>query len=159
MEVLSTPRCKPEPPKTASPMPEAGFLTAVVLSMPGSIVEPINNSTEGQVRGELGPPSGEPVLWVGWEGYLRLGRSSRIGNRQSETGYWKPVLIPIMVWLWIIQWVPRLVVWHSTVLVVDTVLLISSAMRKLWIWECSLCKLCKCWKNSFSLFFADRSNR
>ena len=48
MEVLSTPRCKPEPPKTASPMPEAGFLTAVVLSMPGSIVEPINNSTEGQ---------------------------------------------------------------------------------------------------------------
>ena len=28
---------------------------------PGSIVEPIKNSTEG-VRGELGPPSGEPVL-------------------------------------------------------------------------------------------------
>ena len=62
MEVLSTPRCKPEPPKTVSPMPEAGFLTTVVLSMLGSIVEPINNSTEGQVRGELGPLSGEPVL-------------------------------------------------------------------------------------------------
>ena len=31
-----------------SPMPEAGFLMAVVLSMPGSIVKPINNSTEGQ---------------------------------------------------------------------------------------------------------------
>ena len=34
-----------------------------------------------------------------------------------------------------IQWVPRLVVRHSTVLVVDTVLLISSAMRKLRIFE------------------------
>lgn len=41
--------------------------------------------------------------------------------------------------VWIIQWVPRLVVRHSRVLVVDTVLLISSAMRKLRIFDSSGC--------------------
>jgi hypothetical protein len=54
---LPTPRRKPSPPKTVSPMPEAGFLAAVVLSMPGLTVEPLR-----KVKGELGPPSGEPVL-------------------------------------------------------------------------------------------------
>lgn len=59
VDAFDSPAQAPSPPKTAPPMPEAGFLAAVVLSMPDFIVEPINN---GGSRGELGPPSGESIV-------------------------------------------------------------------------------------------------
>ena len=113
-----------------------------------------------------------PMLWMGsgvnWDLWVvnnsyewveraivfRLGRSSRIGNRQSETGYVQPVLIPIMGWLWIIQWVP--VLRHSRVLVVDTADLLSYAKASFKRVHICLCKLCKSFQNLAS---SDRSNR